>query len=192
MKVKNIKAKVAAKVAKGKAKVAAKCGKAAKAVAVLFALAFVFGCQNPAQRSITIETNVYAYDKSNITFGGSGDVGSAAQSNETGVNDAGMVASPTNDIKPDIDVSVPVNKANAGTSGATMGALENVLGAGADWVAGKIKGGDDKAAATTQAATQSAAQPAQATQSAATCPGGNCAPGACTDGSCSTCTDCQR
>lgn len=171
MKVNQAKEKVAAKVAKGKAKVAAKCGKAAKCVALLFCLAFALtGCQNPAQRSITITTEIYAYDQSKINVGGQGDVGSAAQSNETGGNDAGMTASPTNDIKPDIDVSIPVNKANAGTSGAAGGALERVVGSAADWVADKINGGDKDA-------------PAAA---ASSCPNGNCSlGGTCPDGSCS-------
>ena len=187
MKVNQAKEKVAAKVAKGKAKVAAKCGKAAKCVALLFCLAFALtGCQNPAQRSITITTEIYAYDKSQINVGGQGDVGSAAQSNETGGNDAGMTASPTNDIKPDIDVSIPVNKANAGTSGASMGALESVLGAGADWLGSKIKGSGD--------AKATDAAPAASNAGGGSCPGGNCSTctdgsyspgGACTDGSCS-------
>lgn len=186
MKVNQAKEKVAAKVAKGKAKVAAKCGKAAKCVALLFCLAFALtGCQNPAQRSITITTEIYAYDQSKINVGGQGDVGSAAQSNETGGNDAGMTASPTNDIKPDIDVSIPVNKANAGTSGASMGALESVLGAGADWIGSKIKGSGDAKA--TDAAP---AAPAASNAGGGSCPGGNCS--TCTDGSCSpggACTD---
>lgn len=183
MKVNQAKEKVAAKVAKGKAKVAAKCGKAAKCVAMLFCLAFALtGCQNPAQRSITITTEIYAYDQSKINVGGQGDVGSAAQSNETGGNDAGMTASPTNDIKPDIDVSIPVNKANAGTSGASMGALESVLGAGADWLGSKIKGSGD--------AKETDAAPAASNAGGGSCPGGNCS--TCTDGSCSpggACTD---
>ena len=172
MKTSQVKEKVAAKVAKGKAKVAAKCGKAAKCVVLLFGIVFVLaGCQNPAQRSITITTEIYAYDKSHINVGGQGDVGSAAQSNETGGNDAGMTASPTNDIKPDIDVSIPVNKANAGTSGAAGGALERVVGSAADWVADKISGGDkDTPAAVAPAATSAAAS----ASSGGTCPNGNC------------------
>ena len=180
MKTSQVKEKVAAKVAKGKAKVAAKCGKAAKCVVLLFGLAFVLaGCQNPAQRSITITTEIYAYDQSKINVGGQGDVGSAAQSNETGGNDAGMTASPTNDIKPDIDVSIPVNKANAGTSGAAGGALERVVGSAADWVADKISGGDkDAPAAAAPAATSAAA-------AASSCPNGNCSEGgSCPNGNC--------
>lgn len=89
-------------------------------------------------------------------------------------------ASPTNDIKPDIDVSIPVNKANAGTSGAAGGALERVVGSAADWVADKINGGDkDAPAAAAPAATSAAA-------SASSCPNGNCSlGGTCPDGSCS-------
>lgn len=61
MKTQNIKAKVAAKIAKGKAKVAAKCGKAAKCAAILFALAAIAtGCATAeaptAQRAQNVKT----------------------------------------------------------------------------------------------------------------------------------------
>lgn len=58
MKTQNIKAKVAAKIAKGKAKVAAKCGKAAKCAAILFALASVAtGCATAENRTPTKAQN---------------------------------------------------------------------------------------------------------------------------------------
>lgn len=145
-KARKAKAKIKAKVAKGKAKVRAKVGKTTAAIVILLAMIALAGCQNPAQRSITIRTEVYAYEGSTITFGGSGDVGAAAQSNETGGNDAGLTASPVTDVRPDIDVSVPVNKANTGTSGAAGGALETVLCAVADRAANAIKPSADGSA----------------------------------------------
>lgn len=120
MKVKDIKSKVAAKVAKGKAKVAKKCGKCAL---VAFALLAVVGCQHPAQRAQTAETtqNFYMYEGStgNFTFGS--EFVSLAQSNETGGNDAGLVATQTPTVSPKTDVNV--GGAKSGT-----GMLENAAG----------------------------------------------------------------
>lgn len=167
MKVNEIKTKVAAKVAKGKAKVAKKCGRAGKRcagiiIACLLSLTMI-GCQNPAQRAQTADTRIYIYDGASVTFGN--EFVSQAQSNETGGNDAGQVASPTTTTDIPVNVDVPVNKANSGSSSAAVGAAEKLLGAGADWVANKMNGKDD---ATTD------------------CPDGNCTPpdSACTDGNC--------
>ncbi len=164
MKVSEIKTKVAAKVAKGKAKVAKKCGRAGKKcagiiIACLLSLTMI-GCQNPAQRAQTAETNIYVYEGATVNFGS--DFVSLAQSNETGGNDAGQVASPTNDIKPDINVTVPVNKANTGTTSSAVGAAEKLLNKGVD-------------ALTDSSSTD-----------IADCPDGSCTPpdSACTDGSC--------
>ena len=71
-------------------------------------------------------------------------------------NSPTMTPTQTTDVRPDVDVTVPVNKANAGTSGASGGALEHVLSAGADWAAGKIRGSGGSDA------------------SADDCPGGEC------------------
>ena len=59
-------------------------------------------------------------------------------------NSPTMTPTQTTDVRPDVDVTVPVNKANAGTSGAAGGALEHVVGAAADWAADKIRGSDEK------------------------------------------------
>lgn len=98
------KAKCASKVAKGKAKVAKKC---AKACALALVLSLIAGCQNPAQRAQTADTRIQIFGGS-VTFGN--EFVSLAQANETGGNDAGQVATPTNDIKPDVDVSVGAAK----------------------------------------------------------------------------------
>ena len=150
------KAKIASKVAKGKAKVAKKC---AKACALAFALLVVCGCQNPAQRAQTADTKILIYGGT-VTFGS--EFVSLAQSNETAGNDAGMTASPTNDIKPDVDVKV----GSAGTGGiletATAAGVQRLLAPGAS--------------ATGVGST--------ATVSSSSCEGGNCTYDGCADGSC--------
>lgn len=98
------KAKIEKKVANGKAKVAKKC---AKACAIASVLLLISGCQNPAQRAQTAETKIEIFG-GNVSFGN--EFVSLAQANETGGNDAGQVATPTNDIKPDVDVSVGAAK----------------------------------------------------------------------------------
>lgn len=114
------KAKVASKVAKGKAKAVKKC---AKACALAFVIALIAGCQNPAQRAQTADTRIQIFGGS-VTFGN--EFVSLAQANETGGNDAGQVATPTNDIKPDVDVTVG-GKANAGKAGAIKDAATAVV-----------------------------------------------------------------
>ena len=150
------KAKCASKVAKGKAKVAKKC---AKACALAFALLVVCGCQNPAQRAQTADTKILIYGGT-VTFGS--EFVSLAQANETGGDDAGQVASPTNDIKPDVDVKV-------GSTG-TGGILETAAAAGVQRLLAP------SASATGVGST--------ATVSSSSCDGGNCTYGDCTDGSC--------
>ena len=150
------KEKCASKVAKGKAKVAKKC---AKACALAFALLVVCGCQNPAQRAQTADTKILIYGGT-VTFGS--EFVSLAQANETGGDDAGMTASPTNDIKPDVDVKV----GSAGTGGI----LETAAAAGVQRLLAP------SASATGVGST--------ATVSPSSCDGGNCTYGDCTDGSC--------
>lgn len=121
MKVKNIKAKVAAKVAKGKAKVASKCGKG-KACAA-FALAFgvaaaLAGCQgltSPSRsQSLTISDctiNIYGGgEKTNEVA--CVEIASQAMSIENSGSES-QTATPTQttDVKPDIDVTVPLKGA---------------------------------------------------------------------------------
>ena len=120
------KAKIEKKVANGKAKVAKKC---AKACALALVLSLIAGCQNPAQRAQTAETKIQIFGGS-VTFGN--EFVSLAQANETGGNDAGQVAPPTNDIKPDVDVTVG-GKAAAKTK---AGALKEAASAVVDAVVG--------------------------------------------------------
>ena len=89
MKVKDIKSKVAAKIAKGKAKVARKCGKGTKACAIVLMAALctaMCGCkmgeQPTAQRAQTANTYVYVYEGAPANFGS--EFVSLAQANETG------------------------------------------------------------------------------------------------------------
>lgn len=201
MKVKDIKKKVAAKVAKGKAKVAKKCGKAeelplkagdvfttpdgrkwkyagdgvAKLLS-LVALLALCGCQNPAQRAQTAETkqifNIYEGSTANFTFGS--EFVSLAQSNETGGNDAGLTASPTTDVKPEIAVGVGGSSAGTGKGGGTttQSGKFATIGAGVDAAASLVPSGDDNTEA--QPVTQPVAK--------SECEGGECTP--CKDGAC--------
>ena len=94
-------------------------------------------------------------------------------------------ASPTNTTDVDAALDVPVNKANSGTS-AAGGAAERLLGAGADWVSGKINGGGTTATAKTTATTGTN----DAKDAGAACPNGDCGTGQCTDGNCANCKNC--
>ena len=124
MKVKNIKSKVAAKVAKGKKKVAAKCagGKCTKACAALAAVAALAlaGCGTTTpSRSQTLTFDDCTFN----IYGGGADtndvarveIGSQAMAIETsGTETQTATPSYTTDVKPDIDVSVPLAKSPAG------------------------------------------------------------------------------
>lgn len=149
MKVNKIKSKVADKVAKCKVKVAAKCGKAKKACALL-AVAALFaalsGCkmgeQPTAQRAQTANTYVeyIVKDGGRATFNFGAEFVSQAQANETSGTETMSNApknTPTVTTDTDAALDIPVNKANSGTS-AAGGAAEKLLGAGADWLSGKL------------------------------------------------------
>lgn len=167
MKTKNT--KITEKVGKAKAKISEKAAKvskkAAKACALLALLLAIGGCatSEPASRStsarygdIIVRVGEGARDnKVTLTIGD----GALASADSAGSTET-MTASPTNDVKPDIDVSVPVNKAGAGQS------VGSVLG---DAVAGLIKGASNGAAPAT---------------SGQDCTDGSCSEGACSDGSC--------
>lgn len=192
MKVSKIKAKVAAKVAKCKAKVAAKCGETGAAkVATVIAIALVIaGCASTGEqpaRSQTMHNNfdeciVIVAGKVTLKEGkvnevdGEGGLPSLELFTQTQANEGSETiapkATPTNTTDVDAALDVPVNKMNSGTS-AAGGAAERLLGAGADWLSGKLNGGDASAAKTTGTSTQANAA----------CPDGNCSPtgGACTD-----------
>ena len=197
MKVSKVKAKVAAKVAKVKAKVADRTGKqteekVAKTAMVLFALALV-GCASTGEQPARSQTQHNDFRncivvvaakaeanldtmKVNAESDAAGlptiDLFTQAQANE-GSETIAPKATPTNTTDVDAAFDVPVNKMNSGTS-AAGGAAERLLGAGADWLSGKLNGGDASSAKT---ATGTSAQ------ENAACPDGNCSPtgGACTD-----------
>lgn len=153
--MKDIKKKVKAKVAKGKAKVSRKCGRARKvvsttAVLIFAALVALFaGCQNPAQRAQTsrisdntITINITADYPAELPRKMAAiniEIGSQAQANETRGDDAGLTTTTPTTVSPNLDLSIPVNKANAGTS-AAGGALESVVGALGDKAASAIRG----------------------------------------------------
>lgn len=182
MKVNQIKSKVATKVAKGKAKVAKKCGRAGKkcagAVVLAAMLAFLAGCQNPAQRAQTADCRIIIHGGT-VTFGN--DFQSLAQSNETGGNDAGLTASPTTDVKPEVAVGVGGSSAGVGgTSGASKQGVGAAVSAAVDALADVASSGDAKTESDAAPAARSVVAPSQQ------CEGGACAeaPGDCPDGVC--------
>ena len=167
MKTKNT--KITEKVTKAKAKISEKAAKvskkAAKACALLALLLAICGCatSEPASRStsasygdIVVRFDDRAQNNTGTITIGDGALASADSAGSTETTNA----SPTNDVKPDIDVSVPVNKAGAGQS------VGSVLG---DAVAGLING------------TTKGSAPATSGQD---CTDGSCSEGACSDGSC--------
>lgn len=136
MKVKNIKSKVAAKVAKGKAKVARKCGKAAKACAVVLCggvlAAGLSGCQGLTSPS---RSQTLTLDRCTINIYGGGkytndvaqvEIASQAMSIENSGSET-QTATPTQttDVKPDIDV-------NLTKGGKAADATSSLVGAAAD------------------------------------------------------------
>lgn len=135
--------------------------KVKKVATCLALLLLVAGCSTsePASRATTARYDfgsIHCDGKSTVTIT-IGD-GAIASADSTGSTET-MTSSPTNDVKPDIDVSVPVNKSGAAQS------VGSVLG---DAVAGLVKG-----AVTKGSGGQSA-----------DCPDGNCSEGACPDGNC--------
>lgn len=201
MKVSKVKPKVAAKVAKTKAKVADRTGKrtaakVAKTAMVLFALALV-GCASTGEQPARSQTQTNTFKDCIVVVATKAeanldtmkvkaesdaaglptiDLFTQAQAND-GSETIAPRATPTNTTDVDAALDVPVNKGNAGTS-AAGGAAERLLGAGADWLSGKLNGGN-----------ASAEKPATGTsaQANAACPDGNCSrtDDACADGSCS-------
>ena len=92
-----------------------------------------------------------------------------------------QTATPTQDIKPDTNIDIPINKSGGGAQ--TVG---SVLGdAAASAVKGMFsKSGTDNANAASTQKTENCAD--------GSCTTGNCTDGNCTDGNCTTgnCTDC--
>lgn len=175
--MKDIKAKVSAKVSAAKAKVKAKVGKpvkAAKCAVILLALASVVGCMdtNPASRATSSADKVGDFDFrmegcSNCHFAVNFTKGdSALASADSSGSTETQTASPTQstDVSPKTDVNT--------TGGRSAGVLETAISAGANWLMSPSKSNS-----ATPAAKSSA------------CADGSCAP--CTDGSCSKCADCE-
>ena len=129
MKIKDIKSKVAAKVAKGKAKIAAKCGKGKKAAKVAAAVlmaalcaAYLAGCQAP---TVPSRSQTQTFDHCTFAFYGSGeggktnevarvDIGSQAMSIENSGSETQTVT-PTQTIDTDAALDVPVTKTSTKT-----------------------------------------------------------------------------
>lgn len=133
MKVKDIKSKVAAKVARGKAKVAKKCGKGTKACAIVIAMTAamvaISGCMGTTTPS---RSQTLTLDHCTVNIYGSGDgttndvarveIASQAMSVEnSGTETQTATPTQTTDVKPDIDVDVSASKA----TGAQLGAVKD-------------------------------------------------------------------
>ena len=134
MKVKTIKKKVAAKVAKGKAKVAAKCGKCAKACAVAVLMAVLCtafsGCQgltSPSRsQSLTLDhctVNIYGGGRETNDVARVEIASQAMIIENSGSETHTATPTQTTDVKPDIDVAVPVTKGSAGAASDALGSL---------------------------------------------------------------------
>ena len=197
-KTKTGKEKAAAKIAKAKAKIARKAKRGVAAVVAALAIAALLtGCATsdnaqPAKSAtmnndfrdcvIVVATQASVSNRVARADGTKDapavELFTITQSLETGGNDATTqttTQTPTNTTDTDAALDVPVNKANSGTS-AAGGAAEKLLGAGADWLSGKLNGSSTSttaAASTTQSA------------SSGDCKDGSCTTGACTDGNCS-------
>lgn len=184
--MKDIKAKVSAKVSAAKAKVKAKvgkAGKAAKCTVILLALASVVGCMdtNPASRAtssadklgdITVKFENCSNCTGTVNYT-KGD--SALASADSSGSTETQTLSPTQktDVSPKTDVNT--------TGGRSAGVLESAIQAGVNWLMSPSS--SSKSEAATPAATTAAPC------ADGTCTDGSCAP--CTDGSCSRCVECS-
>lgn len=181
--MKDIKAKVSAKVSAAKAKVKAKVGKAvkgAKCAIILLALASVIGCMdtNPASRAtssadkvgdITVKFENCSNCTGTVNFT-KGD--SALASADSSGSTETQTLSPTQktDVSPKTDVNT--------TGGRSAGVLESIVGAFGTWLT--TPSGKEAAATSAAAATANCKD--------GSCPAGNCSDGSCSDGSCAECT----
>lgn len=140
MKVKNIKKKVAAKVAKGKAKVDKKCGKCAKAVIAIACLSVLLnGCMGTTtpsrSQSLTIKDctiNVYGCGTETNEVARVELATQAMSIENSGTETQTSSPTQTTDVKPDIDVRY--NDAIAGASVASKGVIEMLTDAGKEAV----------------------------------------------------------
>lgn len=187
MKVKNIKQRVASKVAKGKDKVAAKCGKnVAKCAALFCAICTVLaGCSTAdaptAQRAQSVKAeditiNIYGAG-TNCSTSVTLEIATAAQANETSGTEtmtATNTQTPTNDIKTDLKFTYGLaSDTAAGTNWLSQLTDESLKGL-ASWLkSGKANG--------TMCVTK-----ADGTQECVTCKDGKCTNSA---GDCITCRD---
>lgn len=185
MKVSQIKAKVAKKIAKGKAKVAKKCGRRGKTVAALLVAfgvtAVVSGCLYPTAPS---RSQHLAFEHCTFTIIGGGDGGSnpgctndvaridigsqAMQIETSGTENNTNTPTQTVDTKPEIAVGVGGSSAGVGQGGAAKQGVGAAIGSAVDAVSGMSSGGkdDDAEAEVTPAPTTD--------KSASECEGGAC------------------
>lgn len=165
-----------AKAIKTRVKAKVKGARAKTVTAAVIAAFALCGCatSDPASRQtkaeygdikVCIEENVRDVTV-NITLGD----GAIASADSAGSTET-ITATPTNEVKPDANLEIPVNKSGGGAQ-----SVGSVLG---DTVASAVKGifkKDDKSATATDANTTA--------QKSADCEDGSCTDGSCADGSC--------
>ena len=179
------------KLAAARIKIAKKTKRSAAAVACIALALFVAGCvagcvapgdqQQPSRSQtqnndfrdcIVVVASQCTVSNRIVRADGSKDVPSLELFTQTLANDGSetvsptATATPTMDVRPDIDVEVPVNKSGGGAQ-----SVGSVLG---DAAASLIKGVVDKGS-TASAGASSTTLP---------CTDGNCTDGSCADGSC--------
>lgn len=201
-KIEKAKDKAKRKLATKLAKVATKTGEAVGAIALI---ALIAGCMAPGDmeqparsqtmnntfrdcviianaRQVALDTKAKTLDAEADTMSAPLELWTQTQANEGSETVTPTATStPSMTIDTDAALDIPVNKANSGTSAATgtVGALEKLAGAGADWVTNKING-------TGQGQESSAKGTGENAKTAAGgCEGGDCDIGGdCSDGSC--------
>lgn len=178
MKTKNIKKKVAAKVAKGKAKVAKKCGKCAKAVLAIACLSVLLtGCMGTTtpsrSQSLTIKDctiNVYGCGTETNEVARVELATQAMSIENSGTETQTSSPTQTTDVKPDVDVRY--NDAIAGASATSKGILETLTQTGMEKVLALMQsGGNGQVTVEKKDGTTATVE--------------------CKDGQCTTCTDCE-
>jgi len=138
MKTKDVKKKVAAKVAKGKAKVAKKCGKCAKAIAAFLCLsALLCGCQGTStpsrSQNLTIKDctiNVYGSGTETNEVARVELATQAMSIENSGTETQTATPTQTTDVKPDVNLNYAQGGGitNRGTGGARASGAAGILG----------------------------------------------------------------
>lgn len=207
---KQIGEKVAEKVERAKERIARKVGKkSAKTAAAIVAVCLALcGCsttgQQPAKSQtqnnelhdcivivgatkLTLPQGVKIETKDKTELPELGIMTQMQSLESSGTESYAQRADPRNTTDFDTAIDVPLNKGNSGAATAASGAAEKLLGAGADWLSGKISKPGLTAGVSAAAANGGTNSPQGV--NVANCASGNCskpaaAGGLCVDGNC--------